>query len=577
MLPKTNDNEDAELLRRYAEENSEAAFAELTERHVEFVYAAALRQLGGAAHRAEDVTQQVFIDLARKAATLARRAEIVGWLHTSTHHAAAKLQRDEQRRQHREQEAHSMQDIRVGSASDNVDWERLSPLLDSTLQELGERDRTAILLRFFQGRRFAEIGQRLGMSEDGARMRTERALEKLHGLLARRKITSTTAALGLLLANQPAMAAPAGLAASVARAALGATSGGGAVVGLFSYINAKIGMMVGLAVAGLGISAAVYQNSAAQRSRLGAEAMARERDALREQVNGLRKSKAAEVERRGALERSALAELETKAAKLAEALKAVPKVAPVSEDKPAVLIGENGEPVVPKADGRFTLMTSSADPVEQRKRVRAVNGKAVDSAYAALYQKLEWTVEQRELFKGMMLDREESGSELFRKAVAAARVKNPAMDRADQFEILEALQTQLQTEQQVEARRMFGEAVGDALEHFQTTQPVRFIARELTSERFQGGPPLTVTPLTPTQTDQLIEIMASNAQGTVSKVDVAVLNIEAVVAQARERGLLNEGQLAELRTQVKRAQEQQKAQRAQNMMPAAEVRAKFGK
>jgi len=563
MLPMTNDNEDAELLRRYAEENSEAAFAELTERHVEFVYRAALRQLGGAAHRAEDVTQQVFIDLARKAATLARRAEIVGWLHTSTHHAAAKLQRDEQRRQHREQEAHSMQEILVGPASDNVDWERLRPVLDSALHELGERDRTAILLRFFQGRRFAEVGQRLGMSEDGARMRTERALEKLHGLLARRKITSTTAALGLLLANQPAVAVPAGLAASVAGAALGATSGGGAVVGLFSYIDTKIGMMVGLAVTGLGIGAAVYQNGAAQRSRSGAEAMARE------QVNGLRKSVAAEVERRGALERSALAERETKAAKLAGALKAVPKVARVSEDKPAVLIGENGEPVVPRADGRFTIMTSSVDPVEQRKRVRAVNGKAVDSAYAALYQKLEWTAEQRELFKGMMLDCEESGTELFRKAVAAARVKNPAMDRADQFEIFEALQAQLQTEQQVEARRMFGEAVGEALEHFQTTQPVRFIVRELTSERFQGGPPLTVTPLTPTQADQLIEIMACNAQGTVSTVDVAVLNIEAVVAQARERGLLNEGQLAELRIQVKRAQEHQKAQRAQNMMPAA--------
>ena len=82
---------DTELLRRYADNGSEAAFAELVSRHVGLVYAAALRQVGGAAHRAQDVAQTVFVALARQAASLSRRTEIVGWLYTSTHHVAAKL------------------------------------------------------------------------------------------------------------------------------------------------------------------------------------------------------------------------------------------------------------------------------------------------------------------------------------------------------------------------------------------------------------------------------------------------------------------------------------------------------
>jgi DNA-directed RNA polymerase specialized sigma24 family protein len=100
---------DIELLRRYAEFKDEDAFAELVERHVSFVYSAALRQLGEATHRAQDITQTVFIQLARHAARVIRSDEILGWLHTATHHAAANLKRSESRRQLRELEAHMMQ------------------------------------------------------------------------------------------------------------------------------------------------------------------------------------------------------------------------------------------------------------------------------------------------------------------------------------------------------------------------------------------------------------------------------------------------------------------------------------
>ncbi len=259
-------NEDAELLRRYAESGSEEAFAEVVRRHLPLVYSAALRQLSGAAARAEDVAQQVFIDLARKAAAVARRNEIVAWLYTSTHYAAAKLKRAEARRQRREQEAQRMQEFTPSSAP-SPEWEQLRPVLDEAMQALPERDREVLLLRFFQGQRLADIGGRFGCSEDAVRMRVDRALDKLRVRLARHEITSTAAALGLLLANQPVVAVPAGLAASVTGAAVAGSAAGGGLAFLALMSATKMQWAVGgLLLAGV-ITTAVWQESAAARLR----------------------------------------------------------------------------------------------------------------------------------------------------------------------------------------------------------------------------------------------------------------------------------------------------------------------
>ena len=129
---------DTELLRRYAEDHSEAAFAELVSRHVGLVLAAALRQVAGATHRAQDAAQMVFVALARQAGPLSRRTEIVGWLYTSTHHVAAKLKRTEQRRALREQEAHAMNEINADDGA-AADWERLRPVLDEAMHGLNSR------------------------------------------------------------------------------------------------------------------------------------------------------------------------------------------------------------------------------------------------------------------------------------------------------------------------------------------------------------------------------------------------------------------------------------------------------
>ena len=218
-------NDDAELLRCYAENRSEDAFAELVRRHVNLVHSVALRQVNGDAHLAADVTQAVFTDLARKAPSLVQHRVLAGWLFTSARFAAAKAVRTEQRRHAREQEAHLMEEL-TRDPSSLLEWERVRPVLDEVIGELAEPDREVILLRFFEGRDFASIGARLELNANTARMRVERALDKLRGRLARRGVTSTSAALATVLANQAVVAAPAGLALVVTGAAL---SGGGAL------------------------------------------------------------------------------------------------------------------------------------------------------------------------------------------------------------------------------------------------------------------------------------------------------------------------------------------------------------
>ena len=234
---------DTELLRCYAEEKSEAAFAEIVRRQLDLVYSAALRRLGGDAHGAADVAQVVFARLARDATRLSRHTVLTAWLYSVTRNAAVDAIRADVRRQRREQEAHTMQTILAPGPADAA-WEKLRPVLDATLDELAQVDREAVLLRFFEQRGFAEIGATLRVSEDAARMRVERALEKLRGALARRGVTSTGAALGVVLANQAVGAAPAGLAGTVVAAAVAASAavvgvvGGGATMAeVFTFMS----------------------------------------------------------------------------------------------------------------------------------------------------------------------------------------------------------------------------------------------------------------------------------------------------------------------------------------------------
>ena len=213
---------DSECLRQYVANQSEDAFEELVRNRIDLVYATALRCMGGDHHRAADVTQSVFCDLARKARTLVNHPCLVGWLHSSAHFAATKVRRTEARRHAREQAAADME--RLGTTSNAPNLEGVRQELDQAMLELSERNRRILLLRYFDSQLLAEIGRRLGMSENAAQKSLERALSKLRGCLERRGITSTEAAIGAFLAEQSAIAAPTGLSSTVLVTALAATS-----------------------------------------------------------------------------------------------------------------------------------------------------------------------------------------------------------------------------------------------------------------------------------------------------------------------------------------------------------------
>jgi RNA polymerase sigma factor (sigma-70 family) len=225
-------NDDADLLSRYADDGSEAAFTELVQRHVHLVYGAALRRTGGDPHRAAEVAQQVFTVLARSARKLSHHTLLPAWLHIATRNAALNLMISEQRRQTRETEALALETA-TASGGTNPDWERLRPLLDAAIDELPEADRTAVILRFLEHRPFAEIAAALQVTEDAARRRTDRAVEKLRPALARRGITSKGAALGAVILAQPLISAPAGLAGTLASQAV-ATAKAGALATLMT-------------------------------------------------------------------------------------------------------------------------------------------------------------------------------------------------------------------------------------------------------------------------------------------------------------------------------------------------------
>jgi RNA polymerase sigma factor (sigma-70 family) len=263
----------------YARTRSEDAFAELVQRYLPLVYASALRRVGGDAHRAEDVTQMVFVALARNASSLSRHPNLTGWLFTTTRFLAAKTLRTERRRQTREQEA-EMIAPEPSSLADAAS-EPLIALLDDLVADLKELDREVILRRFHRGLRLAEIGREMGVSENAVQKRLDRALEQLKEKFSRRGVVSTTAAVALALEVQGAITVPAGLAAAATGAALtGGTAGPLAGSGL--ALLTKFQVAAALAALLAGGAALVWQRS--ENRRLGGELQQQE-IALRREIS----------------------------------------------------------------------------------------------------------------------------------------------------------------------------------------------------------------------------------------------------------------------------------------------------
>jgi RNA polymerase sigma factor (sigma-70 family) len=213
-MPDTND---MQLLREYCAEQSEPAFETVVHRHVNLVYSTALRQIGSPA-QAEEITQAVFIILARKAASLRSETVLPAWLHETTRYVTASYLRGEIRRRRREQEAY-MQSM-LHPTSDDSAWEQLAPLLDEAIGRLGTADRNVVVLRYFQNKSAQEIATALNVGEAAARKRLTRAVEKLRLYFLRRGIHVSTSTLSGAVSAHSVLTAPAGLAKTVAATAL---------------------------------------------------------------------------------------------------------------------------------------------------------------------------------------------------------------------------------------------------------------------------------------------------------------------------------------------------------------------
>jgi RNA polymerase sigma factor (sigma-70 family) len=318
--------ETQELLRDYAETGSETAFRELVGRYMDLVYSTARRLVSGDAHLAEDVAQTVFLHLSRNARKLARDSMLGGWLHRDACFVAGKVLRANRRRQAREREAVLMNDLPDHT---QANLQEVAPLLDEAINLLGREDRLAVLLRFFEQRDFRAIGAALGTGEDAARMRVNRALDKLQLLLKRRGVALSTAALATALAGQAVSAAPAGLAGSVAGTVLAQSAASSALSATLLKTVLMTKLKTGIicaVIAGGVVTSLVLQHQASASQRAAEEAVRKKAEQLQQLAAENQRLAQLAQENRGAADRADLAKLRAEAAPLSQQASNLPEL-----------------------------------------------------------------------------------------------------------------------------------------------------------------------------------------------------------------------------------------------------------
>jgi RNA polymerase sigma factor (sigma-70 family) len=244
------EQDDHELLAQFARSECESAFAALVARHVNLVYSVALRSTGNL-HHAEEITQAVFIILARKAGRLRRSTGLSGWLYQTARLTAANFVKGEIRRRRREQEAYLQSTL---NEPDAAAWEQIAPLLDEAMGGLGDTDRNAILLRFFENKTAAEVAVALRTTEGAAHKRVSRALEKLRKFFTKRGVTLSAAVIAGSVSANSVQAAPVGLTVSAIAAAKGSAATASTIalvkgaLRLMAWTKAKTTVLVGVGV-----------------------------------------------------------------------------------------------------------------------------------------------------------------------------------------------------------------------------------------------------------------------------------------------------------------------------------------
>jgi RNA polymerase sigma factor (sigma-70 family) len=400
--------DDEQLLQQYRQAGSESAFGELVTRHIDVVYSAALRVADGDGPLAQDVTQTVFVDLARKARSLPRDVVLAGWLYRHSWFTAAKMVRTERRRQAREQTAMEMRALDDNTGSS---WDLLAPHLDESLNQLSASDRDAIVLRFLKQQDFRAIGAALGVSEDAAQKRVSRALEKLRGTLTKRGVALTATALASVLAAEAVTAAPAGLAISVTTTALAgaATVGTGlslATMKIMAMTKLQIGVAGAILIAGVA-TPLVLQHRSLSRMREENNRMREENQSLHQQASQMAQL-AAENQRLSNLLARAGSSQSPDQDQLRELLRLRGETTRLRSDAQA-----NAKSANPMLD----MLKTPAGKEMMKAAMRSMSLKVVKS-YAKLFADLHLTDEQTGTLKDLMMNKQMASAEMAATAMA---------------------------------------------------------------------------------------------------------------------------------------------------------------
>jgi len=232
------DAHDMDLIREFACTNSEIAFTELVQRHVNLVYSIARRCTGNDSD-AQDVTQAVFIILAKKANHLAQHTVLPGWLYETTRFTATRLLRTQARRAAREQEAYMQSTLNETDLTNA--WQQLAPHLEAAMDKISAADRALLVLRFYENKTAAETAVLLGIGEDAAQKRVTRAIEKLRKLFVKRGVTLTSTAIAGAVSANSVHAAPVTLTKTISAAAL--TKGATATTSTLTLVKGALKLM----------------------------------------------------------------------------------------------------------------------------------------------------------------------------------------------------------------------------------------------------------------------------------------------------------------------------------------------
>ena len=479
--------DDMQLLEEYATRSSEGAFSTLVSRHINLVYSAALRQIGNR-EEAEEITQAVFLVLARKAKTLRQGTFLSGCLYQTARLTASNALRREIRRQHRDQQAY-MQSTLNQPEPDH--WAQVGPLLEQAMSGLSEADRNAILLRYFENKPLKEVGAALGATDDAAKMRISRALEKLRAFFHKRGVTLSAAALGAAISAHSIQAAPAGLSTAVIAAAC---QGSALTASTLTLAKGTLKLMawtklhIAVAAAAAGVIALQWSEIRTQKA---------ESASLQQQLQ--------QASLQSEKQLAAIKELETRDETMARSLRSVVRESTQSVARraaaPAPVAAANPSAASPQGKGLGSIMENMMKDPDLLKAMGEQQAQLMKTQYAPLVKQLNLTPDQRDTFYKLITDN-------LTNAMVQGMAMMSGTNKAEATSAIADAQKNLQEQM----RLLLGDNGSAQFQEFQTTLPDRQMLEQIKAS-------FNDNPLTDDQQQRLLQLMINERKNSVIAMD----------------------------------------------------------